>query len=79
MKALFFVLIISILTSLPVLGEEIALPGTELVSTTNHLESSSSESISNHQANPRRKVKKKRQTILNRKTKHGHGHHCPSF
>lgn len=43
-------------------------------------ESIHSNSTSAHQSfNPRKKIKKKRTTILNRKTKRGHGHHCPSF
>jgi len=27
----------------------------------------------------RKQPKKQRQTILNHKFKHGHGHHCPTF
>ncbi|MEP6647613.1 MAG: hypothetical protein ABJC12_11050 [Saprospiraceae bacterium] len=78
MRALFSVLIISVLSSLSVLGEETTSfrigPSTAMV----HRQDDMSGRYVQHEA-PRRKVKKKRTTILNRKTKRGHGHHCPSF
>ncbi len=39
----------------------------------------STSTVAQQSFNPRKKIKKKRTTILNRKTKRGHGHHCPSF
>lgn len=40
---------------------------------------SANSGSAHHSFNPRKKIRKKRTTILNRKTKRGHGHHCPSF
>lgn len=44
-----------------------------------HPRSAKELSSAHYTLNPRKKIKKKRKTILNRKTKRGHGHHCPSF
>ncbi len=58
----------------------IAVEGSSMHQSGALIESIQANSGSAHYShNPRKKIRKKRTTILNRKTKRGHGHHCPSF
>jgi len=79
MRTLFILIIFSVVSSLSVYGEDQVTSGIQTIQATTQMQKHAGGHFLLKKENPRRKAKKKRVTILNRKTKKGHGHHCPSF